>query len=183
MGVGSGHARVSDRTFQVFDRALHPEWFTVRVHERFELGAWEADVRIVEGGHAVVFGSQRGRLTEVLSGPEVPLPTSGLLLNSTIRHERTSVLRPGGVAVYQVCLEVEHVDAEVFRHLCEEMTLDAGPGRLAHSFRVANRMAPRPLSHIRVERLAHGLSVHAFHSFPEDLAIFRSQSLFELAPA
>ena len=38
---------------------------------------WEADVRIIEGGHAVIFGSGKVRLTEVLAGPETILPESG----------------------------------------------------------------------------------------------------------
>ena len=182
MEVGSGRARVSDRTFQVYERALHPEWFSVRAHARHALGPWQADVRIVDGGHVVVFGSGGVRLTQVLRGPETHLPPAGLLLDSTIRQERTTVLRPGGVAVYQVCLEVERVDAEVFHHLCEEMTLDAGPGRLIYTYPGSDRMAPRPLSHLCVERLARGLSVQTFHSFPDERAVFRSQSLFEVDP-
>ncbi|WP_240911436.1 DUF2617 family protein [Paludisphaera soli] len=174
---------MADRSFQVFHRALHPEWFAVRAHERLEAGPWQADVRIVEGGHAVVFGHEGVRLTEVLGVRGNALPLEGLLLNSPIRHERSTVLRPGGRIVYQVCLEVEQVDPEVFRHLCEETTLDASRGRLFHAFPAANRMSPRPLSQIRVERLAGGLSLQTFHSFPEELAIFRSQSLIEVTPA
>ncbi|MDG3002774.1 DUF2617 family protein [Paludisphaera mucosa] len=171
---------MADRAFQVFQRALHPEWFSIRAHERFALGPWEADVRIVEGGHAVVFGSQQVGLTEVLGGPETCLPPEGLLLNSPVRRERTTVLRPGGLMLYQACLEVERVDLAVFRHLCDEMTIASRHGCLVHSFPAVNRMAPRPVSHIRVDRLARGLSIQTFHSFPDDLAILRSQSLFEL---
>jgi hypothetical protein len=173
---------VADRTFQVFHRALHPEWFSVRAHERLAAGPWEVDVRIVEGGHVVVFGHQGVRLTEVLGARENALPLGGLLLNSPIRHERTTVLRPGGRIVYQVCLEVEQVDPEVFRHLCEETTLDARRGRIFHAFPASNRLSPRPLSHIQIERLSGGISIQTFHSFPEDLAIFRSQSLVEADP-
>lgn len=181
MGVRSRGARVDDRSFQVFHRALHPEWFAVRAHERLTFGPWEADVRIVDGGHAIVFGSTGIRLTEVLCGPETSLPLQGLLLNSPIRHERTTVLRPGGRAVYQACLEVERVDPEVFRHLCEEMSLDAAGPRIVHVARSTNRLAPPPMSLIRVDRLPRGISVQAFHTFPEDLAVFRSQSLVEAA--
>lgn len=180
MGAGTPGVRVTDRTLHVFQRALHPEWFAVRAHERFALGFWEADVRIVEGGHVIVFGGRDVRVTEVLGGPETTLPLGGLLLNAAVRREHTAVLKPGGKAVYQVCMEVERVDPEVFHHLCEEMACDSGSGRLLHSFRGANRMAPPALTHIHVDRLAGGLSVQTFHSFPEDLAIFRSQTLIEL---
>lgn len=180
MGAEGAGVRVADRTWQVFERALHPEWFSVRSHERFALGPWEADVRIVEGGHVVVFGGGNARVTEVLGGPETVLPPGGMLLNARVRGERTVALRPGGLLNYQVCLEVERVDPEVFRHLCDEMTFDARAGRLFHAFPAANRMTPRALSHIRVDRLAGGVSIQTFHTFPEDLAVFRSQSLIEL---
>ena len=63
---------------------------------------------------AVVFRSGSIRLTEILSGPETPLPEAGLLFHSHLRRERSTILRPGGTIEYQSCLEVEHVDLEIF---------------------------------------------------------------------
>ena len=63
MGVSHGRSRVADLMFQVFSRSVHPDWFAVRAHRRLTLEGWEADLRIIEGGHAVVFRSGRVRLT------------------------------------------------------------------------------------------------------------------------
>ena len=49
MGVSFRKSRVSDLSFQVFSRALHPDWFAVRRHRRITRDGWEADIRIVEG--------------------------------------------------------------------------------------------------------------------------------------
>jgi hypothetical protein len=179
MGVSFGRSRVVDTTFQVFNRAIHPDWLAVRKHQRITRGGWEADVRIVEGGHAVIFRSGATRVSETLTGPETALPDLGVLFHSTIRHERSTCLRPGGSLQYQTCFEVERVDPEVFAHLSAEMTLDAAPGRLFHRFTPASRMAPAPITHIRIDPRAQGLSVYAFHTFPDELAIIRTQSLFE----
>ena len=181
MGVSFGRSRVADLTFQVFGRAIHPDWFAVRGHRRVAQDGWEADVRIIEGGHAVIFRSGPVRLTEVLAGPETLLPEPGLLFHSPIRHERSTVLRPSGLMEYQTCFEVERVDPEVFAHLSDEMTLDASRGRLFHRFAPANRMAPAPISHLHIDAGVKGLSVHAFHTFPDERAIVRTQSLFEPA--
>jgi hypothetical protein len=180
MGVSPGRARVADLAFQVFDRAVHPDWFTSRVYRRIAREGWEADVRIIEGGHTVNFGAGPIRLTEVLSGPETTLPDPGLLFHSPVRNERSTVLRPGGIIEYQTCFEVERVDPEVFRHLCEEMTLDGSSHRLFHRFGSLNRLAPAPLSLIQIDARVRGLSVHSFHTFPDECAMVRSQSLFEL---
>lgn len=179
MGVSHGRSRIADLAFQVFGRAVHPDWFAVREHGRVGLDGWEADLRVIEGGHAITFRCGAGRLTEVLAGPETLLPESGLLFHSTIRHERTASLCPGGAIEYQTCFEVERVDPEVFAHLSDEMTLDASRGRLFHRFAPVNRMAPAPVTHLRYEARVRGLTVHTFHSFPGEHAILRTQSLFE----
>ena len=122
-------------------------------------------------------------LAEVLCGPETVLPEPGLLFHCHLRHERTAHLRPGGLIEYQSCVDVERVDLEVFRHLCEEMTLDASRAGLFHRFRSANRLAPPPISHLHVDARANTLSIHSFHTFPDECAIVRTQSLFELNPS
>jgi hypothetical protein len=179
MAVTSGRAPVASTAFQVFAKTIHPDWFTVRGHRRLTQESWEADVRIIEGGHVVLFRSGAVRLTEVLAGPEVVLPEPGLLFHSPIKHERSASLQPSGAVEYQTCFEVERVDTAVFAHLCDEMVLDAKGGRLFHRFAPSNRLAPAPISLIHVEARTSGLSVLAFHSFPDERAIVRTQSLFE----
>jgi Protein of unknown function DUF2617 len=179
MGVSFGRSRIADQAFQVFARAIHPDWFAVRQHRRVSQDGWEADIRIIEGGHAIIFRSGAIRLSEVLAGPETHLPEPGLLFHSSIRRERTMSLRPGDALDYQTCFDVERADPEVFAHLSDEMVLDERRGRLFHRFAPANRMAPAPISHICIDARVKGLSVHAFHSFPDERAIIRTQSLFE----
>ena len=121
MGVSSGRSRVTDVTFQVFNRTLHPDWFSTKEFRRVEQLGWEADLRIIEAGHAVIFRSGSIRLTEILCGPETTLPENGVLFRSHLRRERSTILRPGGMIEYQSCLAVEHVDLEIFNHLCDEV--------------------------------------------------------------
>jgi hypothetical protein len=179
MGVSFGRSRVADLAFQVFARPIHPDWFAVREFRRITQEGWEADIRIIEGGHAIIFRAGPVRLTEVLAGPETHLPEPGLLYHSPIRRDRTTSLRPADAVDYQACFDVERVDPEVFAHLSDEMTLDASRGRLYHRFAPSNRMAPAPISHIHFESRVRGLTVHAFHTFPDERAIVRTQSLFE----
>ncbi len=180
MGVSSNRSRVADLAFQVFGRALHPEWFTVRGHRRIEREGWEADLRIVEGGHAVLWRTGHTALTEVLTGPETTLPEPGLLIHSAVRRERSAALKPADGVEYQMCFEVERVDPEVFRHLCDELILDPTRGDLFHRFVAKDRLSPAPISRIHAEARGSSLSIQAFHTFPDELAIVRCQSLFEL---
>ena len=179
MGVSFGQSRVADLSFQVFQRSLHPEWFATRVFRRFEHQNWEADLRIIEGGHVVLFRWGSICVAEILSGPDTVLPETGRLFHCHLRHERSTHLRPGDAIEYQSCTEVERVDQEIFRHLCEEMNLDASREALFHRYRSPNRLALSPISYIHIDVRIGGLAIQAFHTFPEECAIVRTQSLFE----
>lgn len=181
MGVRSERSRAAELSIHVFGRAVSPEWFSVRGHRRVSLTGWEADVRIVEGGHVIVWGTGGVRISEVVAGPETLLPETGRLFHATAKRERSVRLAPDSRVEYQTCIEAERLDAEVFAHLSEELTLDATPGDLVVRFRPANRMAPASISRIHIEARSRGLSIQAFHTFPDERAIVRVQSLFEIA--
>lgn len=183
MGVSRTPSRVADLLFQVFNRGLHPDWFATRSFRRIEFQGWEADLRIIEGGHAVVFRAGAMLLTEVLSGPDSPVPETGRLFQAGLRKERSTILRPGGSIEYQSCLDSEQVDVEVFRHLSQETALDGSRNALFHAFRGNNRLLPAPVSMIKVTPRAGDLTIQSIHTFPEERAIVRTQSLFELKPA
>ena len=63
MSSSLGQSRVADLTFQVFGRSLHPDWFAVRAHRRVAHDSWMADIRIIEGGHAVLWRAGEVRLS------------------------------------------------------------------------------------------------------------------------
>ena len=179
MPRGSSQSRVPELGFRVFARSLHPDWFAVRAFRRITRDGWEADIRIVDRGHAIHFRAERSWLTEVLAGPETTLPETGLLFHAPVRRERTASLRPGDGVDYQTGFEVERCDPEVFDHLCTEATLDASRDGLYHTFAPTNRLAPAALSLIQLEARAKGLSIHTFHAFPAERMILRTHSLFE----
>jgi hypothetical protein len=158
---------------------IHPDWLSTRVLRRIGQGAWEADVRIIDGGHMISFRVGSIRISEVLVGSELVLPEEGVLHRSAIQTEGSMSLCPGGRVEYQNCSEVERVDHEVFRHLDQEMTLEGLRGDLFFQFAPRHRLTPTPISRIHLEPLKRGLAVQAFHTFPDESAIVRTQSLFE----
>ena len=179
MALNSSRPRAPLQTIRVFNRMIHPDWFAVKAHRRLVQDGWEADVRVIDGGHAIHWRFDSIRLTEVVAEPVVVLPEPGLLFHSGLRHERSTTLRPGVGVEYQSTFEVERCDAEVFDHLCTEATLDSTREGLFHSFATTNRLDPPAVSLIRFESRVRGLSIHTFHSIPAERAIVRTHSLFE----
>ncbi len=179
MAAGASRPRIADLNFRVFDRPVHPDWFAVRAHRRIVTEAWEADIRVIEGGHAIHWRADRFRLTEALTGLDAALPEPGILFHSNLRQERAARLEPAGGLEYLTSFEVERCDAEVFDYLSNEASLDGSRDALLFSFTSGNRMAPPAISWIRFEARAKGVSIHTFHTFPAERAIVRTHSLFE----
>ena len=179
MGSSTGRSGVADLAFRVFARALHPDWFATRAHRRVAVDAWQADIRLVDGGHAITWRAGDVRLTEVLGPAGLPLPEAGLLLAGPVDPGHDEALEPGSGVEYQASIEAERLDPEVFAHLAAEMTLDTGRDRLFHRARGGGRLDPPAISHVAFESRPGGLLVHAFHSIPGELAVVRTQSLFE----
>lgn len=180
MGVGSGRLKVADLALRVFDRSVHPEWFSVLEHRRVFRREWEADLRIVEGGHVIVWGAGIERLSEVLIVSDIPLPETGRVYESPVRRERSKKLTTAGRVEYQTCFAAERLEPEVFAHITEELTLEPERGDLVRCFEPTNRHALPAVIRMHVEPRGRGLSIQAFHSFPEEHAIVRVQSLFEV---
>ncbi len=183
MGVGSERTKVADLVFQVYQRAIHPEWLPQRAHRRIARNGWEADIRLLDGGHAITWAYGNNRLTEILCPADMPLPEPGAIFRSHVRYERTAHLKPTPGIEYQTSVEPERVEPEVFMHLYAELTLDVGRGGISHRESPRNRILTPRLSHITFEASTRGLAVQAVHTFPDERAIVRVQSLFERTKA
>ena len=66
------------------------------------------------------------------------------------------------------------------RHIQEELAADGEREGMLHRFDSSGRMALGALSYINVESRNRKLLIQAFHTFPDDYAIVKSQSIFEL---
>jgi hypothetical protein len=180
MAVQSAHPSAFELAYRLYDRAIHPELFAFQRACRLTGTGWTADVRIVAGGHVVSLCTTEGTATEVAGPARLPLPDRGLCLGHTLGGSRDWTFQlPGGLKA-QVSAHVEAVDAAAFRNLEQELTLDARTATVSHRFSVGNRMEPGPISVIRAESVANGILIHAFHTFPGNSAVVRTQSLYEL---
>ena len=70
--------------------------------------------------------------------------------------------------------------AEPFAHLHEELAAEGARKGLVFHCKEGNRIGLSPLGVVIAEALPRCLSVRAFHTFPDELAVLKTQSLFEL---
>ncbi len=180
MNVDFVRPSVSDLMLHLFERPLHPELFEVCRTESISQPGYNAQIRICDCGHLVTFQTGKAVVSELVTRRGQPLPERHERLHRALKGCRDESIELQGLLNYHVSFQVEKLAPEVFLTLHEELLLDCQHAPIAHSFGSANRLAPAALSFVQTDVWAHSLLIHAFHTFPEDCAIVKTQSLFEL---
>jgi hypothetical protein len=178
--VLSVRPKVAELVFQLYGRSLHPELFETQTSRTIERGGYKATIDITGAGHVVTWRYQGMTLTEVCTAADHPLPQKRRLLSYRLRGERNDQVECRGGITYQMNFQLESVQPEVFWNLQQELLHDGELRGMLHRFSASGRMALGALSYVHVETRNRSLLVQAFHTFPDDFAIVKSQSLFEL---
>ncbi len=172
--------KVAELVFQLYGRPLHPELFEIHTARLVQRGAYEANVAITSAGHVVTWRYQGLTLTEVATAAHHPLPQKRRLLSYRLRGERSDRIECRGGATYQTSFQLESVAPEVFWTFQQELSFDGERQGMLHQFNSSGRMALGALSYIYVETRSRSMLVQAFHTFPDDYAIVKTQSLFQV---
>ena len=178
--VLSVRPKVAELVFQLYGRVLHPELFEIHASRTIERGGYSASIAITSAGHLLCWKKDGLLLTEVATSANQPLPQKRRLLSFRLQGERSDRMECRGGACYQVCFQLETVAPEVFWTFQQELCVSGIKDGLFHRFESGGRMALGAVSWIHLETRSKSLLVQAFHTFPEDLAIVKSQTLFEI---
>ncbi len=171
--------RVGDLVFQLYDRPLHPEFFDVLAMRRVQRDDQQVTLRITRTGHVITWETPQACLTEVAAALDDPLPDRHRLLDYRIRGEHHGAVPCRGGAHYQMSFQVEVLPPEIFLHVHDEILADGAKRGFLHNFQPNHRLSLAPLGFLTLEGRADCLVIHAFHTFPDEHTIVKSQSLIE----
>jgi len=172
--------KVAELVFQVYGRPLHPELFVIHRTRTVRRGDYEVKVDITSAGHVIKWRYAGLTLTEVATSAHHPLPERRRLLSYRLKGERSDSIECRGGVRYQFNFQLEPVEPEVFWTFQHELLRHGQRNGMLHQFDSSGRLALGALSYIHVETRNRTLLVQAFHTFPDDHAIVKSQSLYEL---
>ncbi len=172
--------KVAELAFQLYGRALHPELFEVFQSREVKRGDYSAKIDITSAGHIVTWRYGGLTLAEVACSAQHPLPTKRRLMSYKLKGERSDRVECRGGVEYQASFQLEPVSPEVFWTFQQELANDGERNGLFHTFESSGRMALGALTYINVETRSRSFLVQAFHTFPDDFAIVKTQSLFKL---
>lgn len=177
--LGFQRPKVAELVFQVFGRPLHPELFETVASRRVLRDHYEATIAITQCGHVVTWRCGDTYLSEVATSAAHPLPQRRRLVIERLRGERCESIALSRGVRYETSFQLERLPAEVFWQVQEGLADDGARRGLFFSFAAPSRIAVAALSFVNFESRARSLLVHTFHTFPDELALVKTQSLFE----
>ena len=180
MEVLTVRPKVADLAFQLYGRPLHPELFQVVETCTIERGGYTAKIDITGAGHVVTWRYAGLTLTEVAASVDQPLPKMRRLLSYGIKGHRNDRVECRGGASYQMGFQLDLAEPEVFWTFQKRLASEGRRQGIFHRFHGADRMTLGALSHINIESRDRSLLIQAYHTFPDDCAVVKSQSLFRL---
>lgn len=179
MSVSRARPRVSDLVFHVYGKPLHPELFDILAVRKVQREDYELTVRITRTGHVIAFENNDVHLTELTAVADPLLPAQRRLIDFRLKGEQTHSLQCAHGIHYQMSFQVEVLAPEIYLHVHDEIVADGGKGGLLHNFQPNHRLSVAPLGFVLVEARADCLMLSTFHTFPQEHAVVKTQSLIE----
>ncbi len=178
MTVSIARPDVSDLSFQMYERSVHPELFQVSAECRIERENYSAEFRLCEAGHVIIFRRGSECLTEVIATRQQMLPTHRRRIERRFQGCQHESQRFQDVR-YDASFQLERLEPNVYERCHDELAHDLRTADLAYAFAANARFGPVPMSLMRIDATPDSLLVHAFHTFPDSFGVVKTQSLFE----
>jgi len=181
--VERGHAkqRVEDLHFCLYQRAIHPEFFHIDQVKRVEQRRYEAEIWVVGLSHVVSVHYGDQVLTELITDETESLPKTGLATSFRFRGERDHAQSFNDGGRYILSTQVERMTPQLFPATHRDY-LHYGRNRgLFSSFDEWTHDGLAPFTFIDFDPRDNEFHVHAFHVFPEEMTLLKTQSIFEIA--
>lgn len=172
--------KIAELTFQLYGRALHPELFETHQTRAVERNGYQAKIDITSAGHVINWRYDGITLTEVAAAANHPLPKKRRLMGHHLQGECRDYLECRGGATYQVDFQLEPLDPEIFWSFQQDLICNSERQGMLHTFDSSGRLALGAISYINVQTRERSMMIQAFHTFPDDHAIVKTQSVFEL---
>ena len=180
VSLGTTQQRVDDVHFYLYERAIHPELFRIYHTHRIRQQRYQAEVWITGLAHVVTVQAKDEILTELTSVDSEILPKSGLVNTFRFRGERDHDETPGTVLRHIMSSQVERMSPNLFEATHRDMLRHAKTRGLLQEFDQWEHNNLAPFTFIDFEARERELHLHTFFAFPEDSALLKVQSIFEV---
>ena len=176
--------KITDLSFHLFSRSLHPELFKLGNSRLYERENYSLNVNITTDGHWIAFEHNNFVFTEVSASAHHPLPSSQILISHPVEGAcRNQMPLLDGQIQYESKVQFEVVDAKTFvtiqQHLSRQ-TDHSEPSGLVYRFESNGRLDFGAVSYVDVQSFINHVKIRAYHTFPDTCAVLKSETLFKI---
>lgn len=172
--------RVEDLHFCLYQRAIHPELFQIHRVKRIEQPRYRAEIWVVGLTHVVTVQSGGVILTELITEDTELLPKVGLATSFRFRGERDHSQAFSEDVKYILSTQVERMTPQLYPATHRDYVHYAQNRGLYVPFEEWTHDNLVPFTFIDFDARDHEFHVHAFHAYPEELTLLKTQSIFEV---
>jgi hypothetical protein len=171
---------LGELSFQLYNRSVHPELFQIYASHHFTQGDYEVTIWLTGCAHVVGVFTGKSGITEMICPPEQLLPKRGLIQSFVFKGQKNYSCSLSRNLRYMLNSEVEPMSANLYRHTHKDLRKMAKKRGLLQEYPQWARGNFVPFSYIDYEARAEELQLDAYHAFPEQQTILKTQSLFDL---
>lgn len=180
MDISTVRPKVAQLTFQLLGRSVHPELFQIYKTKRVQREQYSARIDITTDGHVVTWTADNTTLTEIASSTHQPVPQGRHVFSVPLRDSGRDSIQVRDRIEYQYQYELERVPAEMFWMIQQQLGESSKHHELIQIFDSSGRIAIGGLSFVHVDTRLRSLHIQAIHTFPDDLALVKTESTFTL---
>ncbi|MBL8877593.1 MAG: DUF2617 family protein [Phycisphaerales bacterium] len=180
MEFGTTAHQAVDLHLFLFERGLHPELFRRYATYRVAQGKYFADIWVVGLGHLVTVTSGTKCATELLGPDSELLPSRGVLTRFRLKGERDHERNTPDGWHYMVSTQIETMDEALYKSVHADLLRFAAQKGTLTTYEQWGEGDMMPFSFVDTEARDSEFHVHAFHAFPAERTLVKTQSIFEL---
>ena len=181
MELGQTLQRVAELKFVLYNRTLHPELFRIHKSKHVERAAYQAEIWVTGLSHVVTVHSAGRYSTEVTTDDIDVLPHNGMVTNFQFRGERDHMETFDDGLQFILSTQVERMTQNLFHASHRDLLRYAETrGLLVEHNEWAENDGLTPFSFVDFEPRDKEFHVQAFHVFPADYSILKTQSIVEV---
>lgn len=182
MALLSARPKISELLFGLYGRSLHPELFQIHSSRKLERDHFSARIDITSAGHVIMFKAGQHVFTELATSAHHELPDRRRLLSQRLAGRFEDRVECEGGVQFEYQFQLERTTPEIFHAMNKAFQERREMEGLIHQFESSGRVQLGAISYIYIDTRIHSLRIQAIHTFPDDYAVLKTQSLFQIDP-
>ncbi len=171
--------RVSQLRLLLFSRPVHPELFDIYHDHHIVKDGYEAQIWITGVSHLVAFHRGKATVTEIIADTAAMMPKHGKLASLRLRGEKDHEVDAGPIR-HMISFQVETMSQRLYERVHADLIEQADRGGLFLSFpEWVPSGSLEPFTYIDYDAKPGHLHIFAYHAFPDELTLIKTQSIFE----